>query len=171
MIPNNLRAGDKWSWTDSFEYPATLWTLVHYFQGPNPFTASGSASGTDFVTTVLPAVSTDIVPGAYDWIARVTEVADATVVYTVAAGRLTVENNLATSTTDYRSFWRKVLDELEPVILGKAGTDQLSMSIGGRSLSRMNWDELLKVYDRALYHVASENGAQPSRVYIRFGAA
>lgn len=167
QIPQSLTAGDTWSWTDSFsDYPASTWTLTYYFVGPEAFNAVAVASGDDHETTVAATTTADYKPGTYDWIARVT---DGSTVTTVGQGRLTVAPNLANRKYDHRSFWRKVLDQLEPVILGRAGTDQLSMSIAGRSLSRMSWDELLSVYDRAKFEVAGETGDRTGIVGIRFG--
>lgn len=163
-IPQTLTAGDTWSWTDSLsDYQAPTWTLVYHFRGPQDLTLSASDSGSDHAFSAAAATTADYKPGAYDWIARVN---DGTTYTTIAQGKVTVAPNLATAKYDYRSFWRRVLDELEPVILGRAGTDQLSMSIAGRSLQRMSWDELLKVYDRAKLSVASESGDTAGRYVV-----
>lgn len=155
-IPSALRSGDTWSWTESLaDYLAPTWTLTYYLRGPQSIELAASDSGSDHAFSVTAATTADYKPGDYEWIARAD---NGTTYTTVAEGRLTVEPNLAAAKYDHRSFWRKVLDQLEPVILGRAGTDQLSMSIAGRSLQRMSWDELLKVYDRAKLAVASENG-------------
>jgi hypothetical protein len=168
QIPQSLTAGDTWSWTDSLgSYPAPTWVLTYYFRGPQSFSIAGTASGTDHALAAVASDTSNYKAGTYDWIARVSSGA---LVYTVDTGRLTVEPNLANAAVEFRSFWRQVLDELEPVIINRAGTDQLSMSIAGRSLSRMTWDELLSVYDRAKLEVAGENGDTPGRVYYRFGA-
>lgn len=167
-IPQTLTAGDTWSWTDTLNaYPAPTWVLTYYFRGPQAFSVAATASGSDHLSAATAATTAPYPGGEYDWFARVASVG---VVHTVGAGRLTVAPNIALPSVEYRSFWRRVLDELEPVILGRAGTDQLSMSIAGRSLQRMSWDELLSVYDRAKAESASENGDTPSRVYYRFGA-
>lgn len=167
-IPQSLTAGDTWSWTDSLsDYPAPTWVLTYYFRGPQAFNVPATASGTDHASSVLATTTATYKAGDYDWFARV---ASGATVYSINSGRLAVAPNLALPSVEHRSFWRQVLDELEPVILNRASTDQLSMSIAGRSLSRMSWDELLSVYDRAKQAVASENGDTPSRVYIRFGA-
>lgn len=167
-IPQTLTAGDRWTWTDSLvDYPATLWTLTYYFRGPTSLAAAvGVASGTDHVLTITAALTADLKPGFYDWQARAALIATPTTIETVDIGRLTVEPNLANAAIEHRSFWRQVLDQLEPVILGRASTDQLSMSIAGRSLQRMTWDELLSVYDRAKLTVASEMGDSATRYVV-----
>lgn len=164
MIPQSLVAGDLWEWTDSLsDYPAGTWTLVHHFRGPQSFSVTATTDGTNHQSSVAASTTAEYRPGVYDWIARVTSGTD---IYTVATGRLTVAPNLATAKYEHRSFWQRVLDELEPVILGRASTDQLSMSIAGRSLQRMSWDELLKVYKHATLTVASERGDTASRYVV-----
>jgi hypothetical protein len=156
QIPTSLVSGDTWSWTDSLaDYPAPTWQLVYHLRGPQPITLTSSDDGSDHLFSAAAATTGGYKPGTYEWSARVD---DGTTFITVDTGRVTVKPNFANAAQEYRSFWRQVLDELEPVILGRAKTDQLSMSIAGRSLQRMSWDELLKVYDRAKLQVASEDG-------------
>lgn len=169
-IPQTLTAGDRWSWTDSLsDYPATLWALTYYFRGPSTIAAAaGIASGSDHVITVTSETTNPLKPGVYDWQARAALIATPTTIETVAVGRLTVAPNLANAAVDNRSFNVRVTEALQATIEGRATTDQLSMSIAGRSLSRMSWDELLKAYDRFKALAASESGASPTRSYIRF---
>ena len=51
---------------------------------------------------------------------------------------MTILPNLADTNADLRSHAKIVLDSLEAVIQGRANMDQSSMSIAGRSLSRMS---------------------------------
>ena len=165
-IPQSLVAGDTWSWTEILvDYKAPTWTVVYHLKGPQSIALSASDSGSDHAFSIPASTTADYKPGDYEWLARVN---DGTTYTTLAEGKLTVKPDLATAKYEHRSFWRQVLDQLEPVILGKASMDQLSMSIAGRSLTRMTWKELLEVYDRAKQAVASENGDMPSRVYVRY---
>lgn len=172
-IPQSVTAGDLWSWTDSLaDYPATLWTLTYYFRGPTSLASTvGVASGVNHVVTVLAATSSPLKPGVYDWQAQAVLTATPTTKQTVAVGRLTVLANLANASVDNRSFNVRVTEALQATIENRATTDQLSMSIAGRSLSRMSWDELLKAYDRFKALAASEMGVMPTRTYIRFERA
>lgn len=172
-IPLALTAGDRWAWTDSLsDYPATLWTLTYYFRGPSPLEAAvATASGADHVIAVAASATAGLKQGAYDWQARAALIATPTTIATVQVGRLTVAANLANAAVDHRSFNVRVTEALQATIEGRATTDQLSMSIGGRSLSRMSWDELLSAYDRFKVLAASEKGAAPTRTYIRFEQA
>jgi hypothetical protein len=172
-IPLTLTAGDRWTWTDSLsDYPATLWTLTYYFRGPKPLdAAAGVASGTDHVVTIAAADTNGLKPGVYDWQARVALIATPTTIQTVEVGRLTVLPNLANAAVDNRSFNVRVTEALQATIEGRATTDQLAMSIAGRSLSRMSWDELLGAYREFSRLAASESGASPTTSYIRFERA
>lgn len=173
QIPLSLTAGDRWTWTDSIsDYPADLYTLTYYFRGPTSLAAAvGSASGTDHVVTVAAATTAALKPGIYDWQARAALISDGTVVATVATGRVTVAANLANAAVDNRSFNVRVTEALQATIENRATTDQLAMSIAGRSLSRMSWDELLSAYDRFKGLAAAEMGVSPGRTYIRFDRA
>lgn len=173
QIPLTATAGDRWVWTDSLaDYPADLWTLTYHFRGPSSLAAAvGVASGTDHVLTVTAATTADLAPGVYDWQARAALILTATTIETVAAGRITVAANLANAAVDHRSFNVRVAEALKATIENRATTDQASMSIAGRSISRMNWEELLMAYDRFSRLAASERGASPSRTYIRFEQA
>lgn len=163
-IPSTLTAGDTWSWTDSLaDYEAPTWQVVYHLRGPQLITLTSVDDGADHDFDVPAATTGAYKPGTYDWAARVN---DGTTFSTIATGRVTVLANFADATHEYRSFWRQVLDELEPVILGRAGTDQLSMSIAGRSLQRMSWDELLSVYDRAKIEVASDMGDSAKKYVV-----
>lgn len=164
QIPASLIAGDTWSWTDSLaSYPAPTWQVVYHFRGPQSITLTSTDDGANHAFSVAAGTTGGYKPGLYDWAARVD---DGTTFITIDTGRVTVGANFANAAHEYRSFWRRVLDELEPVILGRAGTDQLSMSIAGRSLQRMTWDELLKVYDRAKIEVASDGGDSAKKYVV-----
>ncbi len=165
-IPLVLVAGDIWEWVDELpDYLAPTWDLSYFFRGPQSFSATAADDGTDHAISIAAATTANYLPGSYDWSARVTSGTD---IHTVGSGRLTVEPNLANAAVDHRSFNVRVTEALQAVIENRATTDQLSMSIAGRSLSRMSWDELLKAYDRFSRLAASERGATPSRTYIRF---
>lgn len=169
-IPQTLTAGDLWTWDESLsDYPATLWTLTFYFRGPAPFESVAVADGSDHVVTIDAEDTAELKPGVYDWQARAHLTATPTTIETVATGRVTVDPNLANSAMDHRSFNVRVAEALKAVIEGRASTDQLSMSIAGRSLQRMSWDEILKAYDRFRLAAASELGDTPGHLFVRFG--
>ena len=59
-----------------------------------------------------------------------------------STGIVTVKPDLDTNTADPRTNARKILDGLQAMIENRASIDQMSMSIAGRSLSRMTPAEI-----------------------------
>jgi len=167
-IPDRLVAGDLWSWTRSLaDYPASAWTLSYYFRGPQAFNVSATPSGDEHVISIAATVTAEYVAGSYKWLARAV---NGSSIYTVESGSVIVDPNLQKTGVEFRGYWQRVRDALEAVIENRATTDQLSMSIGGRSLARMSWDEILKAHDHAVHKAAAELGDSPGKIFVRFGA-
>ena len=70
---------------------------------------------------------------------------------------VTVKSNLDADTGDPRSHDRIVFDALEATLENRASIDQMSMSIAGRSLSRMSPDELNSWYSKYKHKVLNED--------------
>jgi hypothetical protein len=154
--PQELVSGDRWQWTREFsDYPASVWTLTYSMHRLGSATAkitiTASADGDGFDIDESMAATAAFTAGDYKWVAHVT---DGTSRYLVDTGTLTVADDLeALTAQDERSHWQITLDNVEPIIQGRASKDQSSFSIGGRSLSRMPWEELERIYDRAKMEV------------------
>lgn len=144
--PDILVAGDTWAWRRNIpnRNPADGWVLTYALinkQEKITLTGSDYGDGTHLVS-VLPSVTADYIGGDYSWQAYVTLNTNR---YTVGRGHVEVEDNFtAADSGDFRSATKKQLDAVEAMLVNKASRDQLSMSIAGRSISRMNPDELLK---------------------------
>lgn len=102
---------------------------------------------------------------------------DSTDRYTISKKFTEVKPDLFTVTTaDTRSMARQIRDALEAAILGQANSNQLSMSIAGRSIERMSLEELINSKQKYDRFVADEENKQnmidgkPSRstIQIRF---
>ena len=61
---------------------------------------------------------------------------------------MVIQDDYENTTSSVRSFAKQMLDAIEAVALNRASMDQSSMSIAGRSLSRMSIDELMSFRDR-----------------------
>ena len=72
-------------------------------------------------------------------------------------GVATVKSNLDADTGDTRSHNRIVFDALEATLENRASIDQMSMSIAGRSLSRMSPQELRDWYSHYKHLVINED--------------
>lgn len=155
QVPNSLIAGDTWSWTrDLAEYPAPTWVLTYHFSSvAGSFDAVGTADGTEHVFTVPAATSAAYKADRYRWVARATS---GVLAYTVDQGWVDVVANPASRTRgDSRSHARKVLDAIEATLEGRASSDQMSISIAGRTISRISIPDLMLLRDRYRAEVRS----------------
>jgi hypothetical protein len=147
-VPTELIAGDTWQWTrDLADYPAGTWTATVYFENKDGvFNVTASASGTTHSFTIAAATTTGYKPGRYGWRLRVT---DGTTTTTVENGLTEVQIDPAKAgKADTRTWARRVLDAIEATLEGRASSDQLAMSINGRSISRTPFSELMDARDR-----------------------
>lgn len=143
-VPAELVAGDTWRWTrDLPDYPAGTWALTYYFECPaGEFSVAATTDGTVHSVTIAATDTAGYAPGRYRWFARAVSGA---IVETVAGeeGWLQVTADpAATGKRDWRSDARKMLDAVTATLLGRATSDQLAMSLNGRSISRTPLSEL-----------------------------
>lgn len=190
--PTSVRAGDSLAWTKTLDdYPATAWTLKYAFKNASlGFEITATASGSDHAVLVTPTTSAAYTAGTYAWQARVTNIADATLKYTVDAGELTVAASLFTTVStdplDVRTFARKMLDQVELALLAvltqkTTGKGIKAYSIAGRSMEYSDADtelaRLERSRDRWRLAVAREEQAEgkPNNLgrnsYVSFGRA
>lgn len=161
--PLSFIAGDTVKWTkDLSDYkPEDGWTLTYALvQDGNQETITATDNGdSTHLAAITAATSGAYGLGMYHWQAYVTK---ATERYTVDSGTLEVLTNFATQSAGYdnRSHVKKTLDALEATILGKASTDQLSVSINGRSISNMKPEDLIKWRDLYKSEYAREQKAE-----------
>ena len=153
--PSLLQLGDFWSWkrTDlNNDYSNSLYVLSYEFNLIDcsthaNFTITASASGDDYVVEVASATTATYTKGNYNWVSYITRSSDSARIK-IGEGFTEIEDNFATTSTSVRSHAKKVLDAIEAVIENRASMDQSSMSIAGRSLSRLSIDELMTFRDR-----------------------
>lgn len=171
-IPAKIQVGDTLKYTDTLtDYPASTWTLsVILLSNVGRISYTASASGDDHQINVPAATTATWKPGSYKYQARVT---DGTDVYTVGVGSVDLAPALQSTTSDQRSHVEQVLDALEATILGKAGNDQQSLTIGGKSIARLSPSELLTWRDkykaelRALRQAEQIANGQSGGRYVR----
>lgn len=175
-IPLCLRAGDTWEWTDSLgDYPATTYTLKYslYRYGESVKTITAAAVGTDHAVSVAVSYSSAYQPGEWKWTAYVETGSGPTLErYTLEEGTISILPFIANATVanDYRTHAEKVLDAIEATLEGRASQAQASLSIGGKAISYMRPDELIRW--RSIYRkeVAREKG-KDTVVRVQFGRA
>lgn len=156
QVPSSLIAGDTWTFTRGYgDYPQPTWvaTLYAEFSG-SQFSIPAVASGTSQSFAATAAATGGYKTGRYKWWVRVT---DGTSSYTVESGWFDVTPDpAATGTRDQRSQTRRTLDALNCTLEGRASSDQLAMTINGRSLSRIPLQELVAWRDRLRQEVRTE---------------
>jgi len=154
--PSTLVLGDYWAWKRddlADTYPIGSYALTYEFHedsgggGTHKFTLTATEANDTYYIEAASSSTTSYSVGDYIWEAYITKTADSNRVM-VDSGRTTITQNLADTNADLRSHAKKVLDSIEAVIEGRASIDQSSMSIAGRSLSRMSIDELMTFRDR-----------------------
>ncbi len=151
--PNELQLGDFWAWkrTDlSTDYPTASYALSYEFNlvdgsTVSNFSLTATESNNEYIIEV--SNTTSYTAGEYNWIAYITRSSDSARIK-LSEGFTEIQENYATTTSSVRSHAKKVLDAIEAVIENRATMDQSSMSIAGRSLSRLTIDELLQFRDR-----------------------
>ena len=151
--PNELQLGDFWAWkrTDlSTDYPTASYSLSYEFNlvdGSTAanFTLTATESNNEYI--IETSNTTSYTSGEYNWVAYITRSSDSARIK-LSEGFTEIQENYATTTSSVRSHAKKVLDAIEAVIENRATMDQSSMSIAGRSLSRLTIDELLQFRDR-----------------------
>lgn len=142
--PLKLIAGTTVEWLiRADDYPAPTWTgeLALVMDSDAQQIATTDNGNGEHLVRLDPAVSALLQRGIYRWQVTLTDGTDR---HPVQTGVLEVIADYAAINggLDDRSDNAKLYDAITAVMLGKASSDQSSMAIGGRSLSRYTWDEL-----------------------------
>lgn len=141
-IPDELRVGDTWFFElKHSDFPASDWDYVAYFSScAAKFSATAADNGTAHRFTVAAATTADYEPGGYDYQIRAEHSSDGRI-FTVGEGFVDLLSPLSQQ-ADHRNRVKKILDAIDAVIENRASSDQMSMSVAGRSISRMSVNEL-----------------------------
>jgi len=139
-------AGDTYKLSfknDEFASPAATCTFL--LQGPNALQVQGTADGEGGWNFVVSSMQTSLLtPGTYTYAFRITQDGES---YTKKHGPATVKPNPA-DTTPRIMFAEKMLYSIERVLEGQLSPKEAvaisSMSVGGRSLTLLDRDELIE---------------------------
>ena len=148
QVPTELQLGDFWAWKRdnlSEDYPVASYSLSYEFNLVDGSTVSNftlTATESDDTYIVEASSTASYTKGNYNWVSYITRASDSARVK-LEEGFVEIQDNYATTTASVRSHAKIVLDAVEAVIENRANIDQSSMSIAGRSLSRMSIDDLL----------------------------
>ena len=183
-VPDELQLGDFWSWKKdnlASDYPTADYSLSYEFNlidgaTASNFTLTATESNDEYIISTSDTGS--YTKGEYNWVAYITRTTDAARVK-MAEGYVEVQDNYATTRASVRSHAKIVLDAVKAVIENRATMDQSSMSIAGRSLSRMSISELYELKDRAqrdfnaeVKKAAIKNGkSSKTTILTKFGSS
>ena len=148
QVSTELQLGDFWAWKRddlANDYPIASYSLSYEFNLIDGSTASNftlTATESNDTYIIEASNTASYTKGNYNWVSYITRTSDSARVK-LEEGFVDVQDNYATTTASVRSHAKIVLDSIEAVIENRANIDQSSMSIAGRSLSRMTIDELL----------------------------
>ncbi|WP_191284944.1 hypothetical protein [Aliiroseovarius zhejiangensis] len=138
--------------------------MTVFFAGPDVFELTGVGDGANFTVSANGAATGAWEPGTYFVSVRMQNGGD---VFEIEHGACQVVADTARANIghDARTHAAKVLDAIEAVIESRATKDQLSYSIGGRSLQRTPIADLIKL--RTAYR--AEVNRQKSKNKSRLG--
>jgi hypothetical protein len=175
QVPTSVISGDTWRFTLEFaDYPAPTWDLTFYAENKDStFSQAAVDSGSNHAFVIDAANTALIKDGKYKWMIRAT---DGAIVETISSGWIdVVVNPAAAGNKDRRSWARRTLDALEATLEGRASSDQIAMSVGGRSISRMSLAELREWRDILRGEVRTEEQGERAGlgrdIRVRFGRA
>lgn len=159
-MPRTLHAGINATWRqESPVYNAGYSLSVHFVNAQGAFSvSSGVLNGDGYDIEVAASVTAGWPPGNYKWRAVASMGAAK---HVVADGEVTIEPDFSTASRhDARTHNEKVRDALAAVIENRATSDQLKVSISGKSLERMPLGDLIVQHKKYCQYVAQEQVAK-----------
>ena len=163
-VPETLTVGDRWAWKREdivTDYAPADYTLTYSFRllssAATEIALASSViteSSTAYIVEVPSTTTAGYTKGDYSYQEYITNSSSQRIV--LSEGFVTLKPNLDADTADPRSHARIVFDALEAMLESRASIDQSSMSIAGRSLSRMTPEEIRDWYEYYRYKVNKE---------------
>jgi len=168
--PTSFVAGDFVEWSVSLpDFPADEYDLTYAFvTDGNQFSVACVADGTDHYAE-MSITESDETPGVYRWQAYATNADSERWLVRTGTTEVKVSFSGESSGYDPRTDAEKMLDALNATLVGKASSDQLALSIGGRSLSKLEPAMLLAWRDTMRAEVKRERDAEKTALGLDLG--
>lgn len=164
VVPDEVVVGDRWTWKRTgipTNYPVATYQVKYSFRLLSSaateisITATENTSPEEYIVEVGQSTTASYTAGDYTYQEYIIRTSDSErLVY--STGIVTVKPNLDADTSDPRSNARKILDGLDAMLENRASIDQMSMSIAGRSLSRMTPAEIRDWHQHYQFIVSKE---------------
>ena len=153
--PLSFHAGTtvKWKRTDLADFPAPTWTLNYFLQKDGTkidFASSQDGSTANHSVSLAHATTSSYTVGIYHWIV---EARSSSEVYVVDSGIMEILTDFPEQTSGYddRSVAKKMVDAYEALFANQITNlplEQLSYSVGGRSISKLSAGQIREEYYR-----------------------
>jgi len=151
--PERIVVGDfiQWRRTDlSGDYPNTAYTMTYVARitggGNTEIQLVGTNYNDDYLFSASSTTSASFVAGYYHWQLEALQTSSGNRIV-IDRGAFTAIVDLDVNGTDPRTHAEIMLGKIESLLSGKADADVANYSIAGRSLTKMSFDELIKVRD------------------------
>lgn len=180
--PESFVSGDYVTWKRSdivSDYPTSDYSAQYIARGiddnVNEFTITSTKQGTHFLFTANNSITGSILPADYAWQLEIIRDSDSARIV-IDRGEFKVKADLDTSGIDSRSHSEIMLAKIESLLSGKADSDVAEYEIGGRSLKKLSFSELVDARNYYRAEVLREkqqsdvkNGRKgPSTIQVRF---
>ena len=180
--PIKVVVGDYLQWTRkdiATDYPPSEYSAEYVARitggGESEIKLAATETGGYYLFTVDSVTSADFSVGVYHWQLEITQTSSGNRVV-VDRGEFEAIPDLDVNQADPRTHADIMLAKIESILEGKADSDVSSYSIGGRSISKMTFDELLNARDKYRAEVTRhknkaliERGKKTnSTVFVRF---
>jgi hypothetical protein len=180
--PAGFVVGDfvQWKRTDlSDDYPNAAYTATYISRDAtgrsHEFQVTGTASGDDYLFTILGTASSHFDAGHHHWHLEIVRNSDSERIV-IDQGHWDLNEDIDVNGTDPRTFAEIMVNKIETILKGKADSDVGSYSIAGRSLTKMTFAELeeardkyMGIYNREKSNEAVKRGKpSPNTIKVRF---
>lgn len=164
--PETFSAGDSLSWKKSLAdfVPADGYSLTYCFRGLNltSLDVTSTASGATHLVTIATDASASLIPGEYTVAGYAVKSGERVEIY---RGTVAVTQNIFTieAGKDTRTQARRILDNVEAVIEGRASSSILGSTVDGTRLDRIPMVDLIMLRDKYKQLVLSEQQLEKIR--------
>jgi len=181
-LPESFVAGDYVAFKRSDlvnDYPTTLYSAQIVARGIddriNEFYITATSESTHFLFSASNSTTASISSGNYAWQLEIIRDSDSARIV-VDRGVIEVKGDLDASGTDPRSHSEIMLAKIESLLSGKADSDVAEYQIGGRSLKKLPFSELIEMRNfyraevlREKQVIDAKNGRKgPATIQVRF---
>ena len=164
--PLEVVVGDfiQWKRTDiASDYPPATHSAEYVARitggGSNEIKLIATEQDGYYLFTVDSVTSADFVAGKYHWQLEITQTSSGNRIV-VDTGDFEAIPDMDDNQADPRIHAEIMVDKIQTILEGKADSDVANYSIGGRSISKMSFEELMDARDRFKAEVVQHNNRE-----------